>query len=318
METPLAGVNRTLLMPLWGRAKATRAGSRILSDPAAVAVVERLDLDLRDLDRTLHPSNELFTIARARALDDIARGFLSRHAAATVINLGAGLDTAFHRVDDGRAAWFDVDLPAVIDLRQRLIPPTERTRRVAGSILEPGWVREVTPRPAAVLCLASGLLAYFRACHIRKLLAILAAAFPGGELAFDVQSPATNLFGNRRLRASGMGEARFRWGAFSAAAVLRLCPQLEILESFAIFAKLARDDFASERDWRMARSMDRMRAMWLVHARLPRQPGSSPGDDGAADHRHVVPRAEDALDQPMDPGSQRSGSRRTRFRSAPA
>ncbi len=269
MDFGLAGVNRTLLMPLWGRAKATRAGSRILSDPQAVAIVERLGIDLSDLDRTLHPSNELFTIARARALDDITRRFLRRHAAATVVNLGAGLDTAFHRVDDGRVAWCDVDLPEVIDLRQRLIPSAERSRCIAASILEPAWVREVTPQPAAILCLACGLLAYLAAADIRKLLAILATAFPGGELAFDVQSPVTNFFGNRRLPASGMGHARFRWGAFSAAAIRGLCPGVEVLECSGIFARLRRGDFADERAWRTARAMDRMRAMSVGHLRLP-------------------------------------------------
>lgn len=263
----LTGVNRTLLMPLWGRAKATRAGSRILSDPTAVAIVERLDIDLSDLDRTLHPSNELFTIARARALDDVARAFVRQHPAATVVNLGAGLDTAFQRVDNGEVTWFDVDLPDVIALRTRLIPPTDRSRCIAGSLLEPGWAPDVR---GPVLCLASGVLVYMSAAEIRRLLALLASAFPGGEFAFDVQSPLTNAFGNRRLPGSGMAGARFRWGAFTARAVRRGLPELTILESFGIFAQLAADDFASERDRRMARSMDRMRAMWIVHARLAR------------------------------------------------
>ena len=263
----LTGVNRTLLMPLWGRAKATRAGSRILSDPTAVAILDRLDLDLRDLDRTLHPSHELFTIARARALDDITRAFVQQHPAATVVNLGAGLDTAFQRVDNGRLTWVDVDLPDVIALRSRLIPPTERARCIAASIVQPGWAPDVR---GPVLCLASGVLAYMSAAEIRRLLDVLAPAFPGGEFAFDVQSPLTNAFGNRRLPGSGMAGARFRWGAFTARAVRRDFPELTILESFGIFAKLAADDFASEHDRRMARSLDRMRAMWIVHARLPR------------------------------------------------
>jgi hypothetical protein len=93
----------------------------------------------------------------------------------------------------------------------------------------------------------------------------------GRAKAFDVQSPLTNLFGNRRPPASGMAGARFRWGAFSAAAVRRSFPDLTILQSFPIFPKLRRDEFASERDWRMARATDRMRAMWIAHARLPRQ-----------------------------------------------
>jgi O-methyltransferase involved in polyketide biosynthesis len=159
MEVELTGLNRTLLMPLWGRAKATAAGSRILRDPAAVGLAERLGLWQQGFDRSLHPSNELFTIARARALDDIVREYLSRNPQATVANLGAGLDTGFDRVDNGQVRWLSIDLPEVIELRSRLIPESPRSRCVAASILEDGWLEPVTAGANGLLFLASGVMA---------------------------------------------------------------------------------------------------------------------------------------------------------------
>ncbi len=268
MDFQLTDISRTLLMPLWGRAKATRANSRILFDPKAVEIVERLGLNLEAFDRALHPSNEIFAMARTRAIDDLARRFISDHAQATVINLGAGLDTSFYRLDNGLISWFDVDVPQVIELRRKLIPEDERTRCISASLLDADWVQKITPRSSAIFLLAYGVLVYFSAAELRKLFSALASSFPGAEMAFDVQSPMTNFFGNRRVRVAGMGAARFRWGSFSGKRVSQLNPHLEILEEFGIFSRLSENDFPDRDTWRMARMTDRTRAMRIAHAKF--------------------------------------------------
>ncbi len=255
-------------MPLWGRAKATRANSPILSDAKALQIVGKLGLDLQDFDRVLHPSNELFTIARVRALDDLVRGFLIEHPKATIINLGAGLDTGFFRTDNGLLVWFDVDLPQVIELRRELIPETQRNRYISGSILEPEWVKEVTAESKATFLLASGVMVYFRKAELRKLLSLLLESFPAAELAFDVQSWITNFFGNRRLKTAGMGAARFQWAARSARPIQRLDRRIEIVQQFGTFSKLAESDYPDKGSWRMAKRMNRMRPMTIIHVRF--------------------------------------------------
>jgi O-methyltransferase involved in polyketide biosynthesis len=268
LDFQLTGIDRTLLMPLWGRAKATRANSRILFDSKAVEIVERLGLNLEEFDRVLHPSNELFTIARARAMDDLVRRFISDHPKATVINLGAGLDTGFYRIDNGLLQWFDVDLPQVIELRRKLIPELQRNQYVSASLLEPDWVKDITPRSNDLFFLASGVMVYFRQGELRRLFSVLVDSFPGAELAFDVQSRMTNFFGNRRLKAAGMGVARFQWGACSAKPISRLNHGIEVVEEFGIFSKLSGSDYRGQDLWRMARMMDRMHTMTIIHVRF--------------------------------------------------
>jgi O-methyltransferase involved in polyketide biosynthesis len=268
IDFQLNNTNRTLLMPLWGRAKATRANSRILVDQKAVEIVERLGLDLANFDRVLHPSNELFAIARTRAIDDLARRFIANHPNATVINLGAGFDTGFYRIDNGSIQWFDLDLPEVIELRKKLIPEAQRNRYISASILETEWIKEIQPQFHDFFFLACGVLAYFRKVEIRKLFSILVDSFPDAEMAFDVQSPMTNFFGNRRLRAAGMGEARFQWGAWSAKPIRSLNQRINVLEEFGIFSKLSESDYADQDAWRMAKMMDRLHTMMIIHVRF--------------------------------------------------
>jgi O-methyltransferase involved in polyketide biosynthesis len=49
------------------------------------------------------------------------------HPEGLVVNLGAGLDTRFYRLDNGTITWIDIDLPEVVafspePIRRRLTP----------------------------------------------------------------------------------------------------------------------------------------------------------------------------------------------------
>ena len=71
-------------------------------------------------------------VARAMQFDDKARAYIAEHPAASVINLRAGLDTTFYRIDNGSIESYDLDFPNVIDVRRKLLPnPTgQRTCKI--------------------------------------------------------------------------------------------------------------------------------------------------------------------------------------------
>ena len=62
------------------------------------------------------PEFGLLTI-RAKQFDDTAKSYIAEHPRASVINIAAGLDTTFYRVDNGPIHWYDLDLPTVIDIQ---------------------------------------------------------------------------------------------------------------------------------------------------------------------------------------------------------
>ena len=53
MKIDLGGVEETLLVPLWGRAKFSRENPSILNDTKATELVEGLDYDFARLDKSL-------------------------------------------------------------------------------------------------------------------------------------------------------------------------------------------------------------------------------------------------------------------------
>jgi O-methyltransferase involved in polyketide biosynthesis len=83
-------------------------------------------------------------VARTAILDAQVRAFLARHPEGLVVNLGAGLDTRFHRLDNGKLQWMEIDLPEVTAFRRKLDEPASpRHTLFAGSVLERVWIDEV-------------------------------------------------------------------------------------------------------------------------------------------------------------------------------
>jgi len=137
MKLDLSGVEETLLVPLWGRAKFSRENPSLLNDTKAIELVEQLDYDFSRFEKNLGVLGNLMLAAIAKHIDDKTREYIVEHPKASVIDLGAGLDTTYYRVDNGSIHWYDLDLPAVIDLRRRLIPETARSTCIAKSLLDP-------------------------------------------------------------------------------------------------------------------------------------------------------------------------------------
>ena len=102
MKVDLSGVQETLLLPLWGRAKLSKMDNPVLKDSKAIEIVENLiEYDFEGLDRRLPQYVNVGWLIRARMFDDTIRRFTAEHPKATIVNLGAGLDTTFFRVDNG-------------------------------------------------------------------------------------------------------------------------------------------------------------------------------------------------------------------------
>ena len=64
MQIDLGGVEETLLVPLWGRAKFSRENPSILNDTKATELVEGLDYDFARLDKSLGVLGNLMHAAR--------------------------------------------------------------------------------------------------------------------------------------------------------------------------------------------------------------------------------------------------------------
>ena len=206
----LEGVSETLLMTLYARARESQRPDAMLKDDQAVAMVKQLPYDFSRFRLQRH--DEVAIILRMKKFDHHVSSFIVQNPDALVVHIGCGLDTRFERVDNGKVEWFDLDLPNVMNLRQKLLH-TENARyhTIAGSVFEEGWLEAVgrfKPRP--FLFIAEGVLPYFEEEQVKGLFLVLRTYFPGSELVCDAHTPFVVWADNLHLAFAGI-EARLHW-----------------------------------------------------------------------------------------------------------
>jgi O-methyltransferase involved in polyketide biosynthesis len=180
----LSGVSETALLTLNARAREARRRDPIIDDPMAIALVDSIHFDFAKFG----PTRQDIAL-RARAFDNQALSYLSQHPSATVVALAEGLQTSFWRLDaaipNGQFRWLTVDLPPIIDVRMRLLPPSPRVSVCAQSALDYSWMECVDPSNG-VFVTAEGLLMYLQPEQALGLIAQCAKRFPGGQMLFDL------------------------------------------------------------------------------------------------------------------------------------
>jgi O-methyltransferase involved in polyketide biosynthesis len=204
----LQGIQRTLVIPLWGRSVFSGLYPEILYDTEAVNIVKSLSYDFSEIEKAFGEYGGLLYIIRGRKIDDTVKHFILEHPNATVVNIGAGLDTTFSRVDNGSIYWYDLDIEEVITLRKPLIPEGPRNICIAKSVFDYSWIKDIRFNAKdGILFIASGVFFYFKENMVQELFVTLAKNFPDGELYFDGETKTALKVSNRMVKKSGNKDA---------------------------------------------------------------------------------------------------------------
>ena len=136
-------VSETLLINLYFRSKENEKAHPILKDEFSGDVASRIDYDFAKFDRST--LSRVGTVIRARFFDDCILKFTREHPTAVIVQVGAGLDTRPLRLAPvcPEATFYDLDLPDVIALRDKLVPKAPRNYSLACSMLETAWMDEL-------------------------------------------------------------------------------------------------------------------------------------------------------------------------------
>lgn len=176
-EIPFAGVSQTTLLTLYNRASEALRPHGLLKDPEAARIFKAIEYDFPGV----FGKPDASAGARAAMFDRLLRRWLARHPGGQVVELGCGLETQFHRVDDGQVNWLSIDLPEVIRAREALLTPNPRLRHLGHSVLDLAWMDQVDAS-RGVFITAQGLFVYFDEAEVRRLVQALTGRFPGASL----------------------------------------------------------------------------------------------------------------------------------------
>ncbi len=201
-------VMETLLIPLYGKNKAVELYPDLFKDDDCVDLLKKIDYDFEEFGKIKMNIGAIMAGTRQYDLATACKDYLKTHENAAVVNLGCGLDTTFSQVSNGKAKAYNIDFPDVIELRNKLLGDRDFETNIVSDITDTNWFDKIEfSKDNGAVFFSSGVFYYIKKEEIKKMIAKMAEAFPGGKLVFD----ATNSRGLKKmlktwLKPTEMGE----------------------------------------------------------------------------------------------------------------
>ena len=223
----LGSVQETLLIPLFSRALETARPNGLLKDPRALEIVDQLDYDF---SKWRDSSSWSQACVRTRLFDEIALRFLEKHPEAAIVEIGCGLNTRFERIDNGRATWFELDLPDSIALRRSFFEDSPRRTMIAGSVLDEEWMEPVLKAGRPTLFLSEAVIIYLEEAQVKQAIVQIAKRFPGAWLATDMCTSRLTTPEVEKKQTKRLGiNSWFKWGCDNPKSIESWHPGIELL-----------------------------------------------------------------------------------------
>ena len=174
-------VNKTLYIPLYGKAAVSKKGL-FIHDPKAEEIWQAEGFALTGKARSKWLA--YYMGIRSAVFDDWVRQQLVAAPDAVVLHLGCGMDSRCLRVKAGECLWYDVDFPQVIAERQRYYTQQGGYRMLGADLTQPGWLDAVPAASHAVVVL-EGITMYLPPQQLQQLLAELCGHFEAVSVLMD-------------------------------------------------------------------------------------------------------------------------------------
>ena len=267
MTLDLQSVQGTMLLPLWGRAEYSQKYPETLNDKTAVEIINKFDFDFSPIREKFGEFGGLCYIIRARKIDDTIRSFIQKHPKATIVNIGAGLDTTFSRIDNGKIHWYNLDLPDSIEFRQSLIPDSDRNVCIPKSFFDTSWFDDIIFNPKdGILFVSGGVFYYFKDEEMNQIFSAMAVRFPGGEVYFDAESKNAVAFSNRMVKNTGNHGAMMYFYVNGGSKVKKWSPAISEVVCQKYFAGVPRQkgwSFPSKMRMRMLDGLNMIKFVYV-------------------------------------------------------
>lgn len=260
----LSKIEETMLGPLWARAVYSKKFPYLLYDKKAIEIIENVDYDFSEIGEYLGEWRAVGLMIRAKRFDEAAKTYIKNNPRATIINVGAGLDTTFFRIDNGKIKMYSIDLPEVIKYRENLIGTNDRSKNIASSAFEPDWMDKIEfKKEKGIFFIAGGFLYYFKEEKVSTFISTVADKYPNGEIIFDaVSSLAAKVVNKRAEKAES--DLRFEMMIDDPhEQIQKWSDRIEIKDCFVIG-----DRVSSKKNWKLKTKIMNKISKWLKTARI--------------------------------------------------
>lgn len=165
-------VNKTLYIPLYGKAFVSRKGI-ILKDTKAEEIWEKEGFSLKGKSKSKWLA--YYMGMRSAVFDRWLIQKMEEFPEAAVLHLGCGMDSRIERVGLRGHRWYDVDFPEVIKQREAYFREQGDYRMLRADIRQDGWLAEIPG--GSVIVILEGVSMYLKIEEMKHFLENLCAHF---------------------------------------------------------------------------------------------------------------------------------------------
>ena len=173
-------VNKTLYIPLWGKAYVSQRGL-ILRDSKAEQIWAAEGFPLKGKSKSKWLA--YYMGMRSAVFDRWVQSRMAEDPSAVVVHIGCGLDSRCERVGTHSHLWFDVDFPEVIAQRRKYYTETETYHMISADIRDLHWLENLPDNNAIIIM--EGVSMYLRPDDLMQMLNRLADHFERVHLLMD-------------------------------------------------------------------------------------------------------------------------------------
>ena len=159
-------VNKTLYIPLYGKAYVSRRGL-LLEDKKAEEIWSAEGFPLRGKAKSKWLAYNM--AMRSAVFDRWLEEKQRELPGAVVLHVGCGLDSRILRVGDRDHQWYDVDFPEVIEERKRYFEETETYHMIPSDIRDMQWLSQI-PRGSDAIIVMEGISMYLPVGELKAVL----------------------------------------------------------------------------------------------------------------------------------------------------
>ncbi|MBR5504072.1 MAG: class I SAM-dependent methyltransferase [Methanobrevibacter sp.] len=203
----LEGVEKTMLLTLYTKAKHSQEKNHKFFDSKAVEVISQIDYDFTLAEED--SSMQMGVISRTIVLDKMVSDYISSHPNCTIINIASGMDTRFNRLDNGIIRWYNVDLENAAKFRLNYIEDTDRVKTLAYSAMDSSWASKIESGED-ILFIIEGLTMYLKQNDVKKILNIIDDNFDSCTIFVEIMPPIA--VRNTKEKSVEETNAKFIWG----------------------------------------------------------------------------------------------------------
>ena len=201
----LDGVEDTLYIPLAARIYASEKFPKFFYDEKALSLKQYIPTD--NIEKNTTEYFYMASVCRQQTIDKKIKKFLEENIQSNVVFLGAGLETAYNRINNVKSNFYQIDLPNVIDTRKKVLGNADNEKLLSGDMFTLDWVKEIdTSLPTMIV--VSGVYQYFDEGKIIEMIKKMKSLILKGELVFDATNSTGLKLANKYVQKTGNVNAK--------------------------------------------------------------------------------------------------------------